>query len=201
MPDHDTLAGRLRTALTARSMTAAGLARACGLTKQNFQRFLSGNVQRSKHLPALARVLGVELPWLAMGDPHTAPPWCAEATTVRGLAKSHEAKPAGKSSASGATTWKASWSTVTMRGTGGRPLADDGDRLIVDTEQQPAPGQLLLVSSEGRLFLKRHGGIHGNQVLLAGVDRGFFQEAVRVSRLRDAQVVVGIVFAAAPLAG
>lgn len=199
MPDHATLAGRLRSALMARGLTAAAFARDRGMTKQNFQRFLSGAVQRSKHLPALARALGVEVSWLATGDPHTAPPWAMGSVEVRHRVHA-DGEVAAKPFAHAPGAWKDSWTTVTMRGNGGRPLADDGDRLIIDSEQQPAPGHLLLVSSNGKLFLKRHGGMHGTHVLLAGVDRGFFQEAIRVSRLRDAQVVVGIVFAAAPLA-
>ncbi|MBA3936249.1 MAG: helix-turn-helix transcriptional regulator [Planctomycetes bacterium] len=201
MAGYDTLAGRLRIALKARGLSGAAFARECGMTKQNFQRFLSGDIQRSKHLPALARALGVELPWLAMGDPHTAPPWCTEAVAVPSITNLTDTHPEAKPLAPGPSTWKTTWRTRTMRGTGGRPLAEDGDRLIIDTEQQPAPGHLLLIPSAGKLFLKRHGGFHGNHVLLAGVDRGFFQEAVRVSRIRDAHVVVGVVFAAAPLVG
>lgn len=68
-----TLADRLKSAMEAARLSQAELARAAStkaqlVTQQNVQQLWTGRNQTSKHLPALARALGVNLEWLATGN-------------------------------------------------------------------------------------------------------------------------------------
>jgi transcriptional regulator with XRE-family HTH domain len=182
---HHSLADRLHAALAAQGIAAAALARRCGLSKQNLHRFLTGQVIRSKHLPIIARELGVSLSWLAVGDQSTAPGWWVSQHPI-------EAPPPDRTANE---TWRPSWRIQAIIGDGGRPIADDGDLLIIDTALAPAPGSLILLPSPTGARLRRHGGTVSHQVVLAGIDRGHGLEIVRASQLAHCSVVVGIVFA------
>lgn len=68
-----TVADRLKIAMDAARLNQAELARAAttktqAVTQQNVQQLLADRNKTSKHLPALARALGVNLEWLSTGD-------------------------------------------------------------------------------------------------------------------------------------
>jgi hypothetical protein len=197
-PTQDNLASRLRAAIAAQSTTAAKVARLCGFSKQNMQRFLSGAITRSKHLPTIAKELNVSLTWLTVGDPSTAPGWWhSGSVSSRSLldgdrtAKSPDLKTAPSTS----IPWQPGWQAVTMEGIKGRPIADEGDILIIDPAQTPTRDCLLLLRDARGMRLMRYGGAVAHHALLASVDRGLDQEAVRISRLTASSVVVCVMFA------
>jgi transcriptional regulator with XRE-family HTH domain len=74
-----TLASRLSQAMEAAGLNQASLAKAASakgrpVTQQNVQQLLSGRNKTSKHLPALARALDVNLEWLMEGAESASPP-------------------------------------------------------------------------------------------------------------------------------
>jgi len=83
----ETLAKRLATAMAAAGLKQPALAkrastRAHPVTQQNVQQLLSGRNRTSKHLPAIAKALGVSLEWLSAGDGEMAPKGEREALLV-----------------------------------------------------------------------------------------------------------------------
>jgi hypothetical protein len=68
---------RIVRAAEAAGTTCAGVARDVDISKQYMAHLCAGDVTRSKHLPAIATALGVDLAWLTKGE-GTPPIWAVE---------------------------------------------------------------------------------------------------------------------------
>lgn len=66
---------RIRLGVKASGLSQAKIAKASGLAPQHFSAFLTGKYQANKHLPDIAKALGVSVEWLTTGDPTQAPTW------------------------------------------------------------------------------------------------------------------------------
>jgi len=71
------LSRRLRLAVEKAGESQAEVARRSGISPQNFQRLLNGMVKHSKHLPAIAGVLKVDVRWLTTGS-SPVPTWAIQ---------------------------------------------------------------------------------------------------------------------------
>jgi transcriptional regulator with XRE-family HTH domain len=70
MPD---AGARIRQKIKEMGITQAELARRVGIAPQNLQDILDGKVKRTKHVPAIASALGVDVTWLTSGKQASKP--------------------------------------------------------------------------------------------------------------------------------
>jgi hypothetical protein len=194
------LSARLQDAIRAKGTTAAAVAKACGFSRQNMQRFINGQVSRSRHFSTIADVLGVSVLWLTMGDQSSAPSWWSAPHSPR---ERHQPK-SGDGDAvtmdlpvSDDGAWRSrvdSLKSITMRGDRGRPVAYDGMRLLIDPQGTPDAGDIIVLQDADGMELVCCGETYQDQVVIAGVDRGQRGRMVSLPVVRQAPLVVGVMF-------
>lgn len=67
---------RIREACESTGLTQSEVARRIGVKVQQLQEIMRGDVKRTKHFPAIAKALGVDVAWLTTGK-GVAPPWAS----------------------------------------------------------------------------------------------------------------------------
>ena len=72
-----TLKYRLQQACKARGISQSDLAEQVGIHRQQLTSIFNGKLAKSKHLPAIAAALGVQVEWLTTGSPAHAPAWAS----------------------------------------------------------------------------------------------------------------------------
>lgn len=186
----DSLASRLRAAIKARNLTASAIAKACGFSRQNMQRFLDGEIARSKHFPTMARELEVDVDWLMTGDPANAPSWWTPPATPK---FENRRRRRGFGPAETVDELPGHWMvTACDQGLVLGPV-QSSSRVILDPDRRPAEGDLVLISGRSGDCLRRLGPTIGDQVVLVSVDGACAVETKAVP-LVDAVVVVGVLF-------
>lgn len=186
----DSLASRLRAAIKARNATASSIAKACGFSRQNMQRFLDGEIGRSKHFPTMARELGVDVDWLMTGDPGNAPSWWTPPAASRSEGRRRRR---GFGPAETVDELPGYWKVANCEQGLVLGPVQSTSRVILDPDRRPAEGDLVLVSHRGGDRLRRLGPTIGDQVVLVSVDGACIVE-MRPFPLVDAVVAVGVLF-------
>jgi transcriptional regulator with XRE-family HTH domain len=72
---------RFKMAAAMAKLNQREVAERCGIEPPALHGALTTALRPSKHLPAIAEVLGVDPDWLHSGDPAKAPPWAAALPT------------------------------------------------------------------------------------------------------------------------
>lgn len=168
-------------------MTATSLAEKCGFSKQNMQRFLNGEVHRSKHFPVLAQSLGVSLTWLTVGDPGVAPTWWQESGTAEaGASAVHQQR--------SHPDMKASWSVISVST---KRITFDNEEvagLIVETKKKTNLLNKLVWIRIGSHDTLRRVGKTINAKTIVTETSGRNSDLVSAAQLEKALVVTGIIF-------
>jgi hypothetical protein len=190
--DPNSIAARLRAALQATNHSASDLARTCGFSRQNMQRFLDGEIKRSKHYPTFAKALGVSLSWLVTGHTTDAPSWSSpgmrRADGTRSAERAfHDGSHPGHSS-----EFPSHWRITTV--STGMQLALSQTQFILDAQRVPEEGDLVLLPSKDGPRLRRLGPTIAGQVVLMAVDGSGTIETKSAPLNRHIAVVVGTLF-------
>lgn len=190
--DPNSLAARLRAALLARNRSAADVARVCGFSRQNMQRYLDGEVTRSKHFPAMARALDVALTWFLTGDPATAPSWW-NASRKANVDAPHnkdfvEVDPVPLKTSDFPSHWRVM--DVPQGLVIGTVFSEV--RVILDAHRMPEEGDLVLIPSKDGHRLRRIGPTISGRTVLVSVDGNFVFETKTSPLSNTTSVVVGL---------
>jgi transcriptional regulator with XRE-family HTH domain len=187
----DSIGARIRAALKARNCSASELARKCGFSRQNMQRFIDGAVERSKHFPAIAKALGVQVDWLLTGDESVAPTWWKPTTTP-----TTERRPRRQNLGPPRTVedLPPHWRVVSPSHGMLIGAAIQLVRAIIDPHRTPNEGDLILVSDKSSgVRIRRLGPTIANRIVLVPVDGTCLLET-QSTPLGPAPVVVGVLF-------
>lgn len=194
--DPNSPATRIRAALQAGNRSAADLARICGFSRQNMQRFLDGEISRSKYYPAIAKELDVSLTWLLTGDPMHAPTWWQPETMAATDAPSGLDAPAGADGkpCPKATDFPSHWRLASVpHGMVLGPALTES-QVILDPSRTPKEGDLVLIPSKAGSHLRRLGPTIGGRLVLVAVDGSCAVETRAAPLTNSASVVVGVLF-------
>lgn len=192
------LSARLQDAIRAKGTTAAAVAKACGFSRQNMQRFVNGEVTRSRHFTKIAEVLGVSALWLTMGDHSSAPSWWSPPAAKEQVSrqKLHDngfsLEFLNEDGEWGSRC--ASLKSIVMRGDRGRPVANDGMRLLLDTEGSPSTGDIIVLTDADGMELVCCGDSYDDRIVVSGVDSGHGGRLVAITDIAKAPIVVGVLF-------
>ncbi len=188
----DSLPTRLRAAVAASNRTAAEIARVCGFTRQNMQRYLDGQVQRSKHFRTIARELDVSVTWLMTGDSARAPSWWQNGATPSTPMQRAAAHVRTGSLPLAVEDMPSHWHLTTIP-TGMLVAKMPKSQAIIDPHLPAAEGDLILLRTRAGTTLRRLGPTIAGEVVLIAVDGSGRVEAAPAP-LAKAGVVVGFLF-------
>jgi hypothetical protein len=193
--DPNSPATRIRAVLVAVNRSAADLARVCGFSRQNMQRFLDGEIARSKYYPAIAKELGVSLTWLLTGDPMHAPTWWQPESTPAQLGADQQSRP-GSADQPVSTTGELPphWRIASVPH--GKVLgpAINGSHVILDPSLTPKEGDLIVLPDTDPHRVRRLGPTIGGRVVLVAADGSCRVETVLAPLTPSVSVVVGMLF-------
>lgn len=194
--DPNSPATRIRAALQAVNRSAADLARVCGFSRQNMQRFLDGEITRSKYYPAIAKELDVSLTWLLTGDPMHAPTWWQPETLVATETPGSQVASKGTEGHPSlhATEFPSHWRRTSVPHCMVLSPALAESQVLLDPSRTPKEGDLVLIPSNAGSHLRRLGPTIGDRLILVAVDGSCAIETRPAPLANSASVVVGVLF-------
>jgi SOS-response transcriptional repressor LexA len=186
----------------------SAVAEKAGLSRQHLNKILSGKTGKSKHLPALAVALEVELEWLATGShkavlqhPLTHALKDEDAGDYRvpvigSAAANHGAQVEGYEATGESLAIRPHWQAIRIQGDSGEPVVLRGQTVLVDSTVEVEEGRLVVAFTDDGPVLKRFVSVdeRSGRMFLASVNHGKGSLVVDAENMPTPLVVVGVVF-------